>query len=91
MQYPVEVGDWWYSDPDYPTRIMTVLSLDSSVTVPVGTYSCLYIQQTESSVPDYYIDYFYAAGVGPIKYIVHIEEQQNIYHSVAVMENFSVQ
>ena len=90
MQYPVEVGDWWYSDPEYPSRIMTVISLDSSVTVPSGSYSTLHLQQTEPEFPAAYVDFFYASGVGPVKYIVHIEEDQGLYHAVAQMLEFTV-
>jgi hypothetical protein len=90
MMYPVEVGDWWYSDPEYPSRIMTVMSLDSSVAVPAGSFTCLYLQQTEPEFLDSYVDYFYASGVGPVKYIVHLEEDGNIYHSITSMETYSV-
>ena len=91
MKYPIAVGDWWYSDPEFPSRIMTVLSVDTSITVPAGSFNeCVYIQQTEPEFPDSYVDYFYAPGVGPIKYIVHAELIQSVYHSVAEMVEYSV-
>ena len=91
MKYPLAVGDWWYSDPDFPSRIMTVLSVDTSVIVPAGSFNdCVYIQQTEPELPDSYVDYFYASGVGPIKYIVHVESIQSVYHTVTEMVNYSV-
>ena len=92
MKYPLAVGDWWwYSDPEFPSRIMTVLSVDTSITVPAGSFNeCVYIRQTESELPDSYVDYFYAPGVGPVKYIVHIELIQSVYHSLAEMVEYSV-
>ncbi len=91
MKYPLAIGDWWYSDPDFPSRIMTVLSVDTSITVPAGSFNeCVYIQQTEPEFPDSYVDYYYAPGVGPVKYIVHTEFIQSVYHSVAEMVEYSV-
>jgi len=91
MKYPLAVGDWWYSDPEFPSRTMTVLSLDSSITVPAGSFdNCVYIQQLEPEFPDSYVDYFYASGIGPIKYIVHVEGTQYIYHSITEMVEYSI-
>jgi len=73
LELPLEVGDSWYYETggDY---VETVLSLSESVTVPAGTYSpCAYVQETihGESTDNYYANFFYADGTGPVKMVVH--------------------
>ncbi len=69
FKYPAHAGDAyvWYtgksSSPD--TVAVTVLSLNESITLPAGTFSCHVYRETMSGTP-YVSTVYVAPGVGPV-------------------------
>jgi hypothetical protein len=84
MVLPLEVGAFWFSHPSVPIKD-EVAGLDETVTVPAGTFTgCAHIHEpfTASEAAGSYNDFYFADGVGVVKFILHMEIQDQTDHVV---------
>lgn len=70
LKYPGAVGDR-HKEIYYSTQVhCTIVSTDTLITVPAGTFECYYYLISDSS-GNPVIQAFYCPGVGEVKYISH--------------------
>lgn len=77
LKYPATVGDEYFADEDH--GIVTVVSIDTTITVPQGTYSCVLYRYRDADDRELEGDLYCCPDVGRIRTDYYNKTGQGVY------------